>query len=294
VTTQAYLQPQSLREALGLLDEHGPALLVMAGGTLAVPLVNKGVSKPEKVLGLRRAGLDYVRQAGDVVHIGAAATLTQVRREAGIPLLAEAVKNIGGWAIQNMGTAGGNLFAPPPAGDLAVAFLALDAKIKLAGARRGERLVPLAEFYTGFLATVVEPDELVVEIQVPRPAGKVVLLKHGRLYTNTPAIVSIAVHLLTDNGRAKDVRIALNAVGPHPLRAVNAEAAIKGKALNAAVIEAAAGAAEAECEPFTDPIATEWYRRKMAGVFVRRALEQAVPRPRATTDDGKSRDLGAA
>jgi CO/xanthine dehydrogenase FAD-binding subunit len=274
VTTQVYFQPRSLNEALGLLDQHGPALLVMAGGTLAVPLVNKGVSSPEKVLGLRQAGLNYVRQVNGAVHIGAAATLTQVRQESGIPVLAQAAKNVGGWAVQNMGTAGGNLFAPPPAGDLAVAFLALDAKIKLASKGRGERIVPLAGFYTGFLATVLEPDELVVEIQVPKPAGNTVLLKHGRLYTNTPAIVSVAAHVVTQNGVASDVRIALNAVGPHPLRARQAEAALTGSALNAESIAAAASAAAAECEPFTDPIATEWYRRKMAGVFVQRALEQ--------------------
>ena len=276
MTTQAYLQPRSLNEALGLLDQYGPALLVMAGGTLAVPLVNKGVSKPERVLGLRQAGLDYVRQAGNVVYVGAAATLTQLRQQSDIPMLADAAKNVGGWAIQNMGTAGGNLFAPPPAGDVAVAFLALDAKIKLASARRGERLVPLAEFYTGFMSTVLEPDELVVEIQVPRPKGKAALLKYGRLYTNTPAIVSVAVNVMRENGRVGDARIALNAVGPHPMRALNAEAAIKGKALNAAAIEEASKAAAAECEPFTDPIATEWYRRKMAGVFVQRALAQVA------------------
>ena len=100
MTTKAYFQPQSLREALGLLEDYGPALLVMAGGTLAVPLVNKGVSKPEQVMGLRRAGLDYVRLVNGTVHIGAAATLTKVRQEAGIPLLAEAAKNVGSWAIQ--------------------------------------------------------------------------------------------------------------------------------------------------------------------------------------------------
>lgn len=274
MTTQAYLQPQSLGEALSLLDQHGPGLLVMAGGTLAVPLVNKGVSQPDRVLGLRRAGLNYVRRVSGAVHIGAAATLTQVRQESGIPLLAQGARNIGGWAIQNMGTAGGNLFAPPPAGDLAVAFLALDARIKVASKARGERLVPLAEFYTGFLTTALAADELVVEIQVPEPAGRAVLLKHGRLYTNTPAIVSVAAMCQTVNGRVTDVRIALNAVGPHPFRAARAEAAVKGAALNAVTIEAAAAAAAAECEPFTDPIATEWYRRKMAGVFVQRALEQ--------------------
>lgn len=276
MTTQVYLRPRSLDEAAELLDKHGPALLVMAGGTLAVPLVSKGVSRPEKVLGLRQAGLNYVRQGGDAVHIGAAATLTQVRQETGIPLLAEAAKNVGGWAIQNMGTAGGNLFAPPPAGDVAVAFLALNAQIRLASARRGERLVPLADFYTGFLSTVLEPDELVTEIQVPRPRGKVALLKHGRLYTNTPAIVTVAVHVMSADGLCRDVCIALNAVGPHPQRARSAEQAIAGKVLNAESIAAAAGAAAAECEPFTDPIASDWYRRRMTSVFVQRALEQVA------------------
>jgi carbon-monoxide dehydrogenase medium subunit len=276
VTTQVYFRPQSLAEALGLLDEHGPAMLVMAGGTLAMPLINKGVSRPEKVLGLRQAGLDYVRPVDGGVHIGAAAPLSRVRAASGVPLLAEAVKNVAGWAVQNVGTAGGNLFAPPPAGDLAVALLALDAQVKMASHSRGERLVPLAEFFTGFLTNCLAPDELLVEIQVPKPAGKTVLLKYGRLYTNTPAIVSVAVRLVAKEGRVKEVRVALNAVGPHPFRARQAEAALTGSPLDAAAIEAAASAAAAECEPFTDPIASADYRRKMVSVFVRRALAQVA------------------
>jgi CO/xanthine dehydrogenase FAD-binding subunit len=273
VATKVYFQPQNLSEALCLVDEH-PGALVMAGGTLAVPLINKGVSQPEKVIGLRRAGLSYVRHENGAVHIGATTTLSQVRAASGIPLLAEAVHNVGGWAVQNMGTAAGNLFAPPPAGDLAVAFLALDASVRIASHKRGERLVPLSVFFTGFLMNCVEPDELVVEVLVPKPAGKTVLLKHGRLYTNTPSIVAVAVHAVEEAGKTLDIRIAMNAVGPHPLLAANAQAALKGVALTAAAIEAAATAAAAECEPFTDPIATEWYRRKMAGVFVQRALAQ--------------------
>ena len=276
MTTQAYFRPRSLAEALGLLDEHGPAMLVMAGGTLAMPLINKGVSRPEMVMGLRQAGLDYVRPVDGAVHIGAAAPLARLRAESGIALLAEAVKNVAGWAVQNMGTAGGNLFAPPPAGDLAVALLALDAQVKVASLKRGERLVPLAEFYTGFLTTCLAADELLVEIQVPRPAGKAVLLKYGRLYTNTPAIVTVAVHLVTKNGRTHDVRVALNAVGPHPLRARQAETALAGFSLDTAAIAAASSAAAAECEPFTDPIASADYRRRMAGVFVQRALAQVA------------------
>ena len=181
---------------------------------------------------------------------------------------------MGGWAVQNMGTAAGNLFAPPPAGDLAVALLALDASVKIASHRRGERLVPLSEFYTGFMSNCLEPDELVVEVQVPRPAGKTVLLKYGRLFTNTPSIVTVAVHAVEDGGKMRDVRIAMNAVGPHPLRCDQRRGRRERCCADEAAIEAAAKAAAAECEPFTDPIATEWYRRKMAGVFVQRALAE--------------------
>lgn len=276
MTTQAYFRPQALAEALGLLDQYGPSLLVMAGGTLAMPLINKGISRPDKVMGLRQAGFDYVRPVAGGVHIGAAAPLTRVRAASGVPLLAEAVRNIGGWAVQNVGTAGGNLFAPPPAGDLALALLALDAKIKVASQRRGERLVPLVEFYTGFLTTGLAADELVVEIQVPKPVGQTVLLKHGRLYTNTPAIVSVAVCLTVEKGQIQGVRVALNAVGPHPMRAYQAEAVLKGAMVGRETFAAAASAAAAECEPFTDPIATADYRRKMVGVFVQRALAQAA------------------
>jgi CO/xanthine dehydrogenase FAD-binding subunit len=276
VTIQVYFRPGSLAEALGLLNEHGSAMLVMAGGTLAMPLINKGVSRPEKVMGLRQAGLDYVRPVNGGVHIGAAAPLSRVRTMSGIPMLAEAVTHVGAWAVQNVGTAGGNLFAPPPAGDLAVALLALDAKLKVASQHRGERLVPLAEFFTGFLTNCLALDELVVEIQVPKPVGKTVLLKDGRLFTNTPAIVSVAVRVITENGRTRDVRIALGAVGPHPIRAIKAEAALSGSSLDAAAIKTAASVAAAECEPFTDPIASADFRRKMVGVYVRRALEQAA------------------
>jgi CO/xanthine dehydrogenase FAD-binding subunit len=274
VSTKVYFRPQSLEEALCLREEHGADLLVIAGGTMALPLINKGVSRPEMAMGLRGAGLNYIRADNGAVHIGATATITQVRQESGIALLEQAGKNVAAWAIQNMGTAGGNLFAPPPAGDLAVAMLALDAEVEIASRSRGSRVVPMADFFTGFLTSCLEPDELVVEIRVPRPAGKTALLKHGRLYTNTPAIVTVAVHAAVEEGQVKDVRIALNAVGPHPILAPQAQAAVVGTRLDEAAIEAAASAAAEECEPFTDPIASEWYRRKMAGVFVQRALAQ--------------------
>ena len=96
-----------------------------------------------------------------------------------IPLLGQAAHHVGGWAIRNMGTVGGNLFAPPPSGDFAVALLALDAQVKLVRVD-GERVLPLADFYTGFMTTALAPGELVTEIRVPVPEGLAVYAKVGR------------------------------------------------------------------------------------------------------------------
>jgi CO/xanthine dehydrogenase FAD-binding subunit len=273
VTTQAYYLPQSVDEATGLLAEYGPELLVMAGGTIAMPLINEGISSPERVMGLRQAGLSYVNRSNGTLKIGATTTLTQMLSQDEIPLLEQAAHHVGGWAIRNMGTVGGNLFAPPPAGDFAVALLALDAQVKLAS-KDGERVLPLAEFYTGFMITALAPGELVTEIVVPVPKGVAVYVKVGRRQANTPAVVSLAAHLEFDGAKVADARLALNGVGPHPLRATKAEGVLAGSKLDETAITEAAAAAAEECEPFTDPIASEWYRRKMVSVYVRRALSQ--------------------
>ncbi len=131
MTAQTYFQPKSSGEAVDLLDEHGPAVLLLAGGTLAMPLVNEGVSMPEKVLSLRKTGLNTIQRKNGNLAIGSMTTLTQMVKQTDVPILQEAAHAIGGWAIRNMGTVGGNLFAPPPAGDFAVALLALDASLKL-------------------------------------------------------------------------------------------------------------------------------------------------------------------
>lgn len=268
-----YFLPQSLAEATRLLAEHGPSLLVIAGGTIAMPLINEGISMPEKVMGLRRAGLNYTRRHNGTLVIGATATLTQIQGLEAIPLLSEAAHHAGGWVICNMGTIGGNIFAPPPAGDVAAALLALDAQVKLTS-KGGERVLPLADFYTGFMTNALQPDELLAEIHAPLPLGKTAYLKLGRRQAVTPAVVTVATHVVEEGGKVKQARLALNGVGPHPLRAKNAESALVGSTLIPDSIAAAAKAASEECQPFTDAIASEWYRRKMAGVMVKRVLSQ--------------------
>jgi CO/xanthine dehydrogenase FAD-binding subunit len=273
VAIKEYFLPKSLDEALSLLAEHGPLLLVIAGGTIAMPLINEGVSMPEKVMGLRRAGLNYIKHSNGSIVIGATTTLTQMLDLQAFPLLQEAAHSIGGWAIRNMGTVGGNLFAPPPAGDFAAALLALDSQVKLAN-QKGERILPLSEFYTGFMTNALQPDELLAEIHVPPPKGKTAYIKYGRKHANTPAVVTVAVQVALDGKVVKDARIALNAVGPYPIRATEAEGILTGSSLNEETIAAAAAAAVEGCEPFTDAIASDWYRRKMVDVYVRHTLAQ--------------------
>jgi CO/xanthine dehydrogenase FAD-binding subunit len=278
VTVHSYLQPISLPEALGLLQRHGPELLVMAGGTVAMPLMNDGLSLPEMVMGLRRAGLDRIERDGGTLRIGATVTLSQLLEQTDVPMLSEAARSTASWSVRNMGTVGGNLFTPPPGGDVAVALLALDADVVLSSAG-GERVLPLSDFFTGFMTNRLAPDELLTAIEVPITSATATYLKFGRKHANTPAVVTVAVRLAWDGASVAEARIALGAVGPHPIRAREAERRLVGSDLGADAIAAAAASAAQECQPFTDAIATEWYRRRMVGLFVERALRQLTADP---------------
>jgi len=271
VTVTNYFLPSSLPEALGLLKAHGPSLLVMAGGTVAMPLINEGISVPQKVMGLRTVGLDRLEQSDHELRIGATVTLTRLLAEDSMPILREAAASTASWSIRNMGTVGGNLFTPPPGGDIAVALLALDARLTLTGTS-SERVVPLSEFYTGFMTNVLRDDELVTAIRIPLPSGATSYVKFGRKYASTPAVVTVAVNLAQEGSLVTDARIVLGAAGPHPMRASDAEAVILGSKLEADALAEAAAVASRECLAFSDGVASEWYRRRMVRLFVGRAL----------------------
>ena len=273
MTVSSYFQPASVADAVALLEQHGPELLVMAGGTVAMPLINEGISLPAMVMGLRRAGLDRIEREGDHLVIGATATLTALTALPDAPLLAEAARHTASWAVRNLGTVGGNLFTPPPGGDVAAALLALDAQVEIVGPE-GARSLPLAELWTGFMTTALAPDELVVRIIVPIRAGRHAFLKLGRKSANTPAVVTVAVHAVMDGELVREPRVVLGAAGPYPMRSAGAEAAIAGRELVPAVIAAAAAAAVEDAEPFSDSVASDWYRRRMVGVVVEGALAQ--------------------
>src|SRR5581483_7035243 len=155
---EKFFAPDSLDGVLDILNEYGSDALILAGGTMVMPLVNEALTSPRVVLSLQRAGLNTVHANGQI-EIGATTTLTRVSQMTDLPLLAAASREIGGWAIRNMATLAGNLFVPPPAGDAAVALLALDAQI-VAASKQGERTIPLNQFYSGLMQTALKPNEL--------------------------------------------------------------------------------------------------------------------------------------
>jgi CO/xanthine dehydrogenase FAD-binding subunit len=280
VTTTDLFVPRSVDEALELLRKHGAELTVMGGGTIVMGLINDGRLFPHKAMSLARAGMAGVRDAGDYIEIGAAATIAQLSRLESLPILAEAANLFGGPAVRGMATVGGNLFAAPPAGDIAVPLLALDAEVELASPT-GRRALALDQFFAGQGQTARAPDELVVSIRVLRPAGHSAYLRYGRRQANTPSVVAVAVRVVAGRDQTvSDARIALGAAGPHALRARQAEAALIGNLLDEPTIAAAAEAAQAECDPPTDALASAWYRRRMVGVYMRRVLESLGQEPR--------------
>lgn len=278
MTVTSYFLPTSVEEAIGLLREHGPDLLVIGGGTVAMPLVNEGISLPTMVMGLRRTGLDAIDETPAGLRVGAMATLTALATQDAVPLLAAAARQTASWSIRNMATVGGNLFTPPPGGDVATALLALDASVEATGPD-GTRSIPLEAFFTGFLATALGPDEIVTAVTVPPAAAgaKTAFLKFGRRQANSPAVVTVAATITLDGGIVGGARIALGAIGPHPIRVRAAEAALDGSTLDTAAIDAAAAAAAVVADPLEDAVASDWYRRRMAGVVLRRVLERLAP-----------------
>jgi CO/xanthine dehydrogenase FAD-binding subunit len=278
VTVTTLFTPRSEDEAVDLMRRHGSDLVVLAGGTIVMQMINDGALLPRQVMSLRRAGLDGLHLANDHVEIGATASLAQVAEVNSLPPLAEAARMVGGPALRTMATIGGNLFARPPHGDLGAPLLALGAAVQLTGGR----VLPLEDFYVERAPGGTAGAELVIALRVPRPQGRTVYLKCGRRRGNTPSVIAVAVQVVSGpDGTCSDARIALAAAGAHPMRARRAEEQLRGRRPDGEIRAAAAEVAMAEGEPFTDALASDWYRRKMIGVYVRRALEATLSIPAA-------------
>ncbi|MCE7029671.1 FAD binding domain-containing protein [Jiella avicenniae] len=241
---------------------------ILSGGTLLMPEINTRATGLTTLVSLKKLDLAGISVSGTRVTIGATTTLDAFGRDERLALLKPVVESIASPPVRNMASVAGNLFAAQPYGDLAVALLALDAEVEIAGPK-GKRQAPVSEIVKKGVAA----DEIVTALTFDLPdGGSWFYAKTMRRNTNSAAIVCVAARVQVEGGVVKSASIALGGAGPRPLRVPSVEAALVGKPLDAESVTAAAAKFEADCEPFTDAYASAWYRTRVIPVHIRRAL----------------------
>jgi xanthine dehydrogenase small subunit len=253
--------------ASALASDRGARFL--AGGTLVMRAINEGDASLATIVRATDGSFAEIRPAGARITIGAGATMAQVLAHRELAFLHPAARAVGGPAVRNAATVGGNLFAPAPYGDFTVALLALDATLAVHGSYSGREL-PLDEF----LAGRDRHGGLVVSVTFNRPAGPEAFRfrKVARVKPKGISVLSIAAHLPVSGGRIAGARVAYGAMAPTPIRARAVERALEGKSLDEGGIAAALAAAAEGTSPASDAIASAWYRREMIAVHLKRLL----------------------
>lgn len=275
----ALAEPESVAEAVELLARQEGDTRVIAGGTALVPTMRLGLVAPDRLVSLHRIpGLSEIRVSKGALELGAMASLAAVARHAdlraGWLLLAQAAGRVATPAIRSSATLGGNLCYAEAASDPAPALLCLDSQVRVADSV-GERVVPIAEFFTGFYETAVAPGEVLMGVRVPAvpPGARSGYLKFcPRSAEDKPLIGVAALFVLDAAQRVGEIRIGLGGAAPTPIRARRAEATVTGQELSDRVIRGAAEAAAADAEPLSDLMGSADYRREMIRVWVRRLL----------------------
>ena len=237
----------------------------LGGGTLLMRSINHGNLGFDRVVRSTDPTLGRIQQDGDSAVIGAGATMAAILASRELAFLAPVAISVGGPAIRNMASVGGNLFAPPPYGDLATALLALDAQVRFAdGTESGiESLLAQRESAPG----------LVDAVKLPRPgAGEFRFSKVTRVRPKGVAVLSVAACLPTAMGRVSGARVVFGSMGPSPVRARSVEAALEGATLDERGVSRALEAVRGDISPTDDALASAWYRSEIAPVHLRRLL----------------------
>ena len=276
-----YYAPRTVAEALELLAQHGDACRLIAGGTDLILEIERGVRKQEIVVDISRiAGLDVIERTNGTVTLGALVTHNQVvgtsEAVADAFPLARACWLVGAPQIRNRGTVAGNLITASPANDTITPLWAMDATVTLASRDRVERMLAFDRFFLGVRKTALQPDEMLVRINVPalRPTERGTFLKLGLRQAQAISVVNVAVIVDFDENLISRARIALGSVAPTIVRAAEAEAYLAGRELTDAAIDRAAELTAAAARPISDVRGSADYRRDMVRVLTARALRQ--------------------
>jgi carbon-monoxide dehydrogenase medium subunit len=276
-----YLVPSSLQDAIGLLQKHGDDAKLLAGGHSLIPSMKLRLVEPKYLIDISRLpNMSGIRQEGGSLVIGALTLHADVaasdvaRRQA--PGLAEAAERIGDVQVRNRGTIGGSVAHADPNADYPVILLALGATMAVTGPN-GSRSINADDFFVDLFTTALEPHDVVTEVRVPAAPGSA--------YAKFPhpasgyVVVSAGAALTKDgSGNCAAARVAIGGLGGKPVRAGAVESALAGKPLNADTIVTAAGHAADDTDPDDDLYASAAYKRHIATVMARRALEAAAGR----------------
>ena len=286
-----FYQPQSISEALELKAELQESGAFIAGGTDLVVLMNRGIRPTEHFVDLTHVKeLTAIAKHNGTLELAGNVTFAQAGKLS-VRCLAQASLSVGGPGIRELGTLAGNLATASPAGDGSTALLALDAEVELSSVR-GVRRLPLDRFFLGYRKTALAPDEMITKVQVPT-TYKTDWAKNGKRGAVNISIVAAAAAIANAAGGATvpvvkrsatasqrlappTVRIALASVAPTPMRCYKAEEFLTKHGLNAESIRQAAQIVRSEIKPITDHRASADYKVHLAGVMVRRLLENLV------------------
>jgi carbon-monoxide dehydrogenase medium subunit len=277
-----YFEPRTLDNAIALLRDAAGQATLLAGGTDLLVQIREQVRRPVQVINVKKIlglhGLAFDDDEG--LRIGALATTRDLETSALVRQkyagLNQAVTHFASIQVRNRATVVGNVCRASPSADTLPPLIADGATLELRGSH-GTRMLAVEDFCTGPGRTQRAADEIVTLLRVPPPAphtGKA-YLKHGRRVEMELATVGVAVSLQRDGDTCRDLRIVLAAVAPTPLRSRQAEAALRGRCLDDAGLDAAARGAMDEARPIGDVRGSADYRRRMVGVLTRRAIEQA-------------------
>ena len=278
-----YHAPTSLDQVFDLLDKYGDDSRVMAGGTALVIQMKQRLSQPGHVIGMRRVGsLNAIESTPEGLRIGALCTQRQIENSElvgkELPLVADTFRKVATPRIRNMATIGGGLVNGDPNQDPPPSLIALGASAVMTS-KSGDRVVLLEEFFIDYYETDVQPGEILTNVMVPHaPAGSgSVYLKFLPRTADDYGTVNVAAVVSKEqDGTCKDVRIVLGAAGVTPIRAKDAEDALRGKPLTDENIRAAAALVKDAVDPLEDFRGSAEYKTDMAEVFARRAVEQAM------------------
>ena len=278
-----YFAPETLDEAISLLDDLGPEASVLAGGQSLIPLMKLQLALPAYVVDINRiAGLADITDDDCCLRIGSLTRESDLDRSEAVqtkyPILHDTTSVIADPLVRNMATVGGNLAHGDPANDHPATMLALGAEVIAVGSG-GKRVIPVSDFFEGPLATALEQGEILTEIRVPaQPEGSGGAYLKLERKVGDYATAGVAAVITVSDGVCQQAGIGLTNAGPIPVKANSAESFLVGKKLDDETIREAARLASEEAQPSADLRGSEEYKRDMVRVIAGRALRMALDR----------------